>query len=111
MNQDDRYALIGSAVLLATYAAVAFSCFGGEPEKAKAPKKEESKESTTIRQDVSAMWRRAKCAVRFCDEDGRCPVWSSKYSKCYMLDKEAEKFLKKNQKAMDKEVFEEVFVK
>lgn len=60
---------------------------------------------------LSADWHHAKCFLRMCDEDGRCPVWSYKYSKCYMLDKEAEKFLKKNQKAMDKEVFEEVFVK
>ena len=64
-----------------------------------------------LRGTLSADWHHAKCAVKFCDEDGRCPVWSSKYSKCYMLDKEAEKFLKKNQKALDKEVFEEVFVK
>lgn len=64
-----------------------------------------------IRGTLSADWHHAKCLVKFCDEDGRCPVWSSKYSKCYMLDKEAEKFLKKNQKALDKEVFEEVFVK
>lgn len=110
MNQDDRYALIGSAVLLAIYAAVAYSCFGGEPEKAKAPKKEESKESTTVRQDLSSMWHRAKCAVRFCDEDGRCPVWSSRYSKCYMLDRDTEKFLKKNEKSLDKEDFEKYFV-
>lgn len=64
-----------------------------------------------LRGTLSADWHHAKCAVKFCDEDGRCPVWSSKFSKCYMLDKEAEKFLKKNQKALDKEVFEEVFVK
>ena len=64
-----------------------------------------------IRGTLSADWHHAKCAVKFCDEDGRCPVWSSKYSKCYMLDRNAEKFLKKNQKAMDKEIFEEVFVK
>lgn len=64
-----------------------------------------------IRGTISADWHHAKCLVKFCDEDGRCPVWSSKYSKCYMLDKEAEKFLKKNQKSLDKEVFEEVFVK
>ena len=78
--------IAGSVALLAVYAVVAYSCFGGEPEKSKAPKKEASKESTTVRQDVSSMWHRLKCAVKFCDEDGKCPVWSSKYSKCYMLD-------------------------
>ena len=71
--------IAGSAALLAVYAVVAYSCFGGEPEKTKAPKKEAFKESTTVRQDLSSMWHRAKCAVRFCDEDGRCPVWSQKY--------------------------------
>ena len=35
---------------------------------------------------LSACWHHAKCSVKFCDEDGRCPVWSDKYSKCYMLD-------------------------
>lgn len=64
-----------------------------------------------IRGTLSADWHHAKCLVKFCDEDGLCPVWSSKYSKCYMLDKEAEKFLKNNQKALKKEVFEKVFVK
>lgn len=64
-----------------------------------------------IRGTLSADWHHIGCMLSLCDEDGRCPVWSSKYSKCYMLDKEAEKFLKKNQKALNKEVFEEVFVK
>ena len=50
------------------------------------PVREAPEERTTIRQDVSNIWNHAKCAVKFCDEDGRCPVWSSKYSKCYMLD-------------------------
>lgn len=94
MKIDDKKALLGSATLLAIYAAVAFSCFGGEPEKSNAPKKEESNESTTLRQDVSSMWHRAKCAIRFCDEDGKCPVWSSRDSRCYMLDREGEKFLR-----------------
>lgn len=85
MNIDDKKALLGSAALLAIYAAVAFSCMGGEPEGG-TPKKETAKESTTVREDVSSMWHRVKCAVKFCDEDGKCPVWSSKYSKCYMLD-------------------------
>ncbi len=93
MNQDDRYALIGSAVLLAIYAAVAYSCFGGETEKSNAPKKDETKESTTVRQDVSSMWHRVKCAVKLCDEDGRCPVWSSRDSRCYMLTKDEKKLL------------------
>lgn len=86
--------LAGSAALLAVYAVVAWSCFGGEPDNPKDPKKETAKESTTLRQDASAMWHRAKCAVRFCDEDGRCPVWSSKYSKCYMMDREGERVLR-----------------
>ena len=64
-----------------------------------------------LRGTLSADWHHIGCMLSLCDQDGRCPVWSSKYSKCYMLDKEAEKFLKKNQKALNKEVFEEVFVK
>lgn len=64
-----------------------------------------------LRGTLSADWHHIGCMLSLCDQDGRCPVWSSKYSKCYMLDKEAEKFLKKNQKALDKEIFEEVFVK
>lgn len=107
MNQKDRNALLGSAALLALYAAVAVTC--SALQDSEGAKKE--KESTTIRQDVSAMWHRAKCAVRFCDEDWRCPVWSSKYSRCYMLDKDTEKFLKKNEKGLDKETFERYFVK
>ena len=85
--------IAGSVALLAVYAVVAYSCFGGEHEKSKAPKKEASKESTTVRQDVSSMWHRLKCAVKFCDEDWKCPVWSSKYSKCYMLTKDEKKLL------------------
>ena len=64
-----------------------------------------------LRGTLSADWHHAKCLVKFCDEDGRCPVWSSKYSKCYMLDKHAREFLKRNEKETSKEVFEEVFVK
>ena len=64
-----------------------------------------------LRGTLSADWHHAKCAVKFCDEDGRCPVWSSKYSKCYMLDKHAREFLKRNENETSKEVFEEVFVK
>lgn len=64
-----------------------------------------------IRGTLSADWHHAKCLVKFCDEDWRCPVWSSKYSKCYMLDKHAREFLKRNEKKTSKEVFEEVFVK
>ena len=86
--------IAGSAALLAIYAVVAYSCFGGEPDKSKAPKKETAKEYTTLRQDVSSMWHRLGCAVRLCDEGGRCPVWSTKYSKCYMLDKEGERVLR-----------------
>ena len=85
--------IAGSVALLAVYAVVAYSCFGGEHEKSKAPKKEASKESTTVRQDVSSMWHRLKCAVKFCDEDGKCPVWSSRDSRCYMLTKDEKKLL------------------
>lgn len=91
MNQEDKKALIGSAALLALYAAVAVTC-SVIPDSAGGAKKEE--ESTTMRQDANAVWHRARCAVRFCDEDGRCPVWSSKYSKCYMLDREGERVLR-----------------
>lgn len=91
MNQEDKKALVGSAALLALYAAVAVTC-SVIPDLAGGTKKEE--ESTTVRQDASAVWHRARCAVRFCDEDGRCPVWSPKYSKCYMLDGEGERVLR-----------------
>lgn len=64
-----------------------------------------------IRGTLSADWHHAKCLVKFCDEDGRCPVWSSKFSKCYMLDKHAREFLKEYEKETSKETFEEVFVK
>jgi hypothetical protein len=64
-----------------------------------------------VRGVLSGDIHHAACLLKMCDEEGRCPVWADKYGKCYMLDKEAEKFLKKNQKALDKEVFEEVFVK
>jgi len=90
MNIDDKKALLGSAALLAIYAAVAFTC-SVLPDSGGSKKEEES---TTVRQDVSSMWHRVKCAVRFCDEEGRCPVWSSMYSKCYMLDKEGERVLR-----------------
>jgi hypothetical protein len=91
MIQDDKKALLGSAALLAIYAAVAVTC-SVLPDSPKDQKKEE-KEKTTIRQDASAMWHRVKCAVMFCDEDGRCPVWSSRDSRCYMLTRDEEKFM------------------
>ena len=92
MKLEDKKALIGSAALLALYAAVAVTC-SVLPDSPKDQKKEEA-ENTTLRQDAISMWHRAKCAVRLCDEDGRCPVWSSKYSKCYMLDREGERILR-----------------
>ena len=58
------------------------------------PVREATEERKTIRQDVSDIWHYAKCALKFCDEDGRCPVWSTEYRKCYMLDKEGVKLLK-----------------
>jgi hypothetical protein len=64
-----------------------------------------------VRGVLSGDIHHAACLLKMCDEEGRCPVWADKYGKCYMLDREAEKFLKKNQKALNKEVFEEVFVK
>ena len=39
-----------------------------------------------IRGTISSAWHHSVCLLKLCDEDGRCPVWSSKYSKCYMLD-------------------------
>ena len=39
-----------------------------------------------VRGTLSADWHHAKCTLKPCDEDGRCPVWSHTYSKCYMLD-------------------------
>lgn len=47
-----------------------------------------------IRGTVSGAWHHTKCLVRFCDEDGRCPVWIEKFSKCYMLDSEDRKKFK-----------------
>lgn len=85
--------LAGSAALLAVYAAVAYSCFGGEPDKPKSPSSETVKESTTLREDLSSMWHRLGCAVRLCDDEGRCPAWSSKDSRCYMLTKDEKKLL------------------
>ena len=82
--------LIGSATLLALYAAVAFSCMGREPEGG-TPEKVTPKESTTVRQEVSSMWHCVKCNLKLCDEDGRCPVWSSRDSRCYMLTKDEKK--------------------
>ena len=64
-----------------------------------------------VRGNVSGALHHAKCMVRMCDEDGRCPVWAHEYGKCYMLDKHAREFLKRNEKETSKEVFEEVFVK
>lgn len=76
------------------------------------PVREAPEKRTTIRQDVSAMWHHAKCAVKFCDEDGRCPVWSSSYSKCYMLDKDGEDALRIFEKTeTEKWSFEKFFVK
>lgn len=43
---------------------------------------------------VSADWHHLKCNLKLCDEEGRCPVWSSRDSRCYMLDREGEKFLR-----------------
>lgn len=99
----------GFAVLLFFAALGIYSCITAEPVTQERKKPE--KEHTTIRQDMSDIWHHAKCAVKFCDEDGRCPVWSSKYSKCYMLDKHAREFLKEYEKETSKETFEEVFVK
>ena len=58
------------------------------------PVREATEERKTIRQDVSDILHYAKCALKFCDEDGRCPVWSTEYRKCYMLDNEGVKLLK-----------------
>lgn len=64
-----------------------------------------------VRGNVSGALHHARCLVRMCDEDGRCPVWSYEYGKCYMLGKHAREFLKEHEKETGKEVFEEVFVK
>ena len=39
-----------------------------------------------LRGTLSADWHHMGCMLSLCDQDGLCPVWSSKYSKCYMLD-------------------------
>lgn len=46
-----------------------------------------------VRGTVSGAWHHAKCFIRLCDEDGRCPYWSSNQSRCYMLNEEGAKFL------------------
>ena len=59
-----------------------------------------------LRGTLSADVHHMVCAFSLCDEDGLCPVWSSKYSKCYMLDKEGEKVLKNVQDRCTREQYE-----
>lgn len=47
-----------------------------------------------VRGTASGALHHAACMAKPCDEDGHCPAWSHKYSKCYMLDKEGEKWLR-----------------
>lgn len=47
-----------------------------------------------LRGTVSADWHHLKCNLKLCDEDGKCPVWSSRDSRCYMVDRDGEKFLR-----------------
>lgn len=46
-----------------------------------------------FRGTVSADWHHLKCNIKLCDEDGKCPVWSSRDSRCYMLTKDEKKLL------------------
>lgn len=105
--KEERLAGICLAVFFA--AIIVDSCMEDRPRTTEHEKKEKAvteKENTSIRQDMSDLWHWTKCKVRLCDEDGRCPVWSSKYSKCYMLDKEGEKNLKEAQGRCTKEQYE-----
>lgn len=62
-----------------------------------------------VRGTLSADWHHLKCALRTCDEDGRCPVWSRSYSKCYMLNEWGTEWLDTFQKKKwDKEDFERI---
>lgn len=47
-----------------------------------------------LRGTLSADWHHIGCMFSLCDQDGRCPVWSSKFSKCYMLEKKELEHLK-----------------
>lgn len=106
--RKDEENIGGVAILLFGAALGIYSCINVPWTH---EQKKPEKESTTIRQDVSEIWHHAKCALKVCDEDGRCPVWSTEYRKCYMLDKHALEFLKRNEKGLRKEIFEEIFVK
>lgn len=90
-NEDD---IVGGMVLVVCLCIAVVECSTSDTDKEPPREKKKETESTTLRQDASTMWHRAKCAVKLCDEDGRCPVWSTKYSKCYMLDKEGERILR-----------------
>lgn len=106
-KEEDRIG--GVAILLFGLCAIVYSCITAEPVTHERKKPE--KERTTLRQNVSEIWHHAKCALKVCDEDGRCPVWSTEYRKCYMLGKYAREFLKEYEKETSKETFEEIFVK
>lgn len=84
----------GGMVIVAGLFCAVVECSTSDTDMKPPREKKKETESTTVRQDASSMWHRAKCAVRLCDEEGRCPVWSSKYSKCYMLDREGERILR-----------------
>ena len=47
-----------------------------------------------FRRSASTLYHHGKCVLKPCDEDGRCPVWIEKFSKCYMLDSEDSKKFK-----------------
>lgn len=60
-----------------------------------------------VRGTASGALHHAACMAKPCDEDGRCPVWSHKYSKCYMLSKFGAGRLERYEKeGLSKEMFE-----
>lgn len=47
----------------------------------------------TVREGVSTAWRYTTCHIKFCDDEGRCPVWASERSRCEMLStREADEY-------------------
>lgn len=83
-TRKNEEGVVGVSVLFIFAAFGMYSFITAEPVTHE--RKWPEKDSKTIRQEVSDIWHYAKCALKFCDEDGWCPVWSTEYRKCYMLD-------------------------
>ena len=85
--------IVGSMVLVVGLCFAVVECSTSDTDKKPPREKKKETESTTLREDVSSMWHRLGCAVKLCDEEDRCPAWSSKDSRCYMLTKDEKKLL------------------